>query len=205
MRRVNGPMNDLAFRYLHPHDDDRILEVGFAHGALLERLLARPTHGYVAGAEISGTMLDAAMARYRRELATGRLDLRLGSIMALPFDDARFDAVVSVNTVYFWPDLDTGLRELARVLEPGGRLVLVQRAHSRDSLRYTVRTEEGELPVDSLVARVEQAGFRVRHRLLRKVPFQMALVIAAEKQPADAEQVGPSMLRRRTYASSLPN
>jgi ubiquinone/menaquinone biosynthesis C-methylase UbiE len=45
----------------------------------------------------------------------------------LPFADAAFDKVLCVHVVYFWQNLDDGLREIARVLKPGGRIALVFR------------------------------------------------------------------------------
>ena len=48
-----------------------------------------------------------------------------GDVMALPFADASYDAALAVETVYFWPDLTAGLREAARVLRPGGALLVV--------------------------------------------------------------------------------
>ena len=42
----------------------------------------------------------------------------------MPFQDASVDGLLSVNTIYFWPDPAAALREIRRVLRPGGRLVL---------------------------------------------------------------------------------
>jgi ubiquinone/menaquinone biosynthesis C-methylase UbiE len=51
-------------------------------------------------------------------------DLHLADAAALPFPDASFERVLCVNTIYFWPDPARALREIHRVLKPGGRLVL---------------------------------------------------------------------------------
>lgn len=45
--------------------------------------------------------------------------------MALPFEEASFDLVSAFETVYFWPDLNRGFREVFRVLAPGGRFLVV--------------------------------------------------------------------------------
>ena len=47
-----------------------------------------------------------------------------GDAANLPYADTSFDKVFSVHTLYFWPDLDAGLREMQRVLRPGGDLLL---------------------------------------------------------------------------------
>ena len=69
-------------------------------------------------------MLRRVDARLRRCGLNGRESLLEGLVDSLPFEAGRFDCACSVNTVYFWPDLHRGLAELARVLRPGGRLVL---------------------------------------------------------------------------------
>ena len=63
--------------------------------------------------------------------ASGRLRVIEGSVEALPFRTGYFDVVTAFETVYFWPDLEAGLRETARVLGPGGRLVIVNEVADR--------------------------------------------------------------------------
>ena len=103
---------------------ERVLEVGFGGASLLAQLCEDASGGFVAGAEVSDEMLAAANKRLRRQIASGRLAVVRGSVDSLPFGKAEFDKACSVNTTYFWPDLGRGLAELARVVRPGGRLVL---------------------------------------------------------------------------------
>lgn len=129
--RGNRTMNALALRQLAPAPDDRVLEVGFGGGALFRDLLAGGC-ALVAGLDLSPEMVARARRRFRGELAAGRAELRAGSIDAIPHPAGAFSAVVSVNTLYFWPDADRALAECRRVLAPGGRLVLC--FTSRDAL-----------------------------------------------------------------------
>jgi SAM-dependent methyltransferase len=57
-------------------------------------------------------------------VTTGRLDVRRGTLSALPYADKSFDKIVSINTLYFWDYPGEELREVRRVLKPGGRLFL---------------------------------------------------------------------------------
>ncbi|MFC4945424.1 class I SAM-dependent methyltransferase [Pseudonocardia sp. GCM10023141] len=59
-----------------------------------------------------------------REIAGGRVRVDPGDAADTGRPDASLDLVVSVNTVAIWPELDTGVAELRRVLRPGGRRVL---------------------------------------------------------------------------------
>ncbi len=87
-------------------------------------LLEAAPRGMVTGIERSRAMLQSVGPRLRAQVHRGALRLAAGSVDALPFRDACFDGACSVNTIYFWESLETGLSELWRVLAPGGRLVL---------------------------------------------------------------------------------
>ena len=122
--RANVRGNALVFEVMAVDPSEHVLEVGFGGGDLLVRLADAVSDGRVEGVELSDAMLGRARARIRRHGLADRVRLQDGSVEALPFDAGRFDCVCSVNTIYFWPDLHRGLAELARVLRPGGRLVL---------------------------------------------------------------------------------
>ena len=122
--RANVRTNALVFEVMAVDPSERVLEVGFGGGDLIVRLAGAVAGGRVEGVELSDPMLRRVRARVRRRGLADRVRLRAGSVDALPFDAGRFDCACSVNTIYFWPDLHRGLAELARVLRPGGRLVL---------------------------------------------------------------------------------
>jgi SAM-dependent methyltransferase len=104
-----------------------VLEVGFGHGATIGRLAAAVSGGWVAGVDPSAEMCRMAARRNRRAIEDGRVVLHQASAEALPFAEASFDKVLLVHTVYFWPDLGRPFREIARVLRPGGRVVVAHR------------------------------------------------------------------------------
>jgi ubiquinone/menaquinone biosynthesis C-methylase UbiE len=93
----------------------RVLEVGCGWGELAE-WVERET-----GAEVVPTDLSPRMVELARERG---LDARLADVQQLPFEDGSFDAAVAAWMLYHVPDLNRGLSELARVLRPGGRLVV---------------------------------------------------------------------------------
>jgi len=105
--------------------NDRFLDLGCGLGAALE-------HAVTTGANIVGIDPSPSMV----ERAAGRVpqaEVRLGSAEAIPFEDDRFTAALSVSTFHHWADAETGLKEVRRVLAQGGRLLIVERKLKRDS------------------------------------------------------------------------
>ena len=124
LERANVAMNSLTLEELALGASDRLLEIGFGSGQLLERVLRERSPAFVAGIDISQEMVDHATQRLRRYVAAGSAHLGIGSVGAIPFADGDFTHICSVNTLYFWPDPLRALAECRRVLERGGRLAL---------------------------------------------------------------------------------
>ena len=107
---------------------DVLVDVGFGGGLGLELLLRRVQgvggDGHVHGAEVSRTMVEAAGRRFRREISAGRLQLHQAAMENLPFGGGAVQAVMTLNTIYFVPDLAGAFGEVCRVLRPGGTLVV---------------------------------------------------------------------------------
>ncbi len=122
LNRVNARTNGRAVERLGPQPGDRALDVGFGGGVGLALLAGRAA--FVAGIDHSGPAVAAARTRFADDIAAGRMQLEQASVDAIPFGDDSFDRVLGVHTVYFWRDPDRALREILRVLAPGGRLLL---------------------------------------------------------------------------------
>jgi len=97
----------------------RVLDVGCGTGELLRRLRAKFPDAALAGLDPVAEMLDCA-----REKLSGREDLRIGYADSLPWPAASFDVVVSCNMFHYITHPVEALREMARVIRPGGALVL---------------------------------------------------------------------------------
>ena len=69
-------------------------------------------------------MVVVCAKRFAPLVKSGHLELACAGAEALPYEADRFTKACTVNTIYFWPDASVPLKELARVLRPGGRLVV---------------------------------------------------------------------------------
>jgi ubiquinone/menaquinone biosynthesis C-methylase UbiE len=124
LNRRNVNMNAKGVEALGVGEGDRALDLGFGGGVGIRALLAAGA-SHVTGAELSGDMVALGRRAFADEIAAGRVELVEGSLPSLPFGDGAFDVVITANTIYFWPDTEAGMRELRRVLAPGGRLGIV--------------------------------------------------------------------------------
>ena len=103
-----------------PVQDADVLDAGCGDGALACAMAS-------GGASVTGLDADPVMlaaARARAAMTGARVTFLPGRIEQLPLADARFDVVVAVTVLCFVADAATAVREMARVLRPGGRLVL---------------------------------------------------------------------------------
>ncbi len=152
---TGGPMMEAAFAALDPWAGEAILDLGVGGGALSRRLAG-------AGVVVTGVdPSDIAIARARRRTG-GKATFLEGRGEAIPLPFASMDKAASVNTVYFWPALAPVMAELARVLRPGGRLVLGFQTAS------SVRAWPGHVhgfhawEDEAIAQAVEAAGFAIR-------------------------------------------
>jgi len=114
---TSGPhAPDVLWQTLVEWGPRRVLEVGGGPGELSERM-QRELGASVSFVDLSPRMVELAQVR--------GIDAQVGDIQELPFEDGTFDTVVAAWMLYHVPDIDRGLAEVSRVLQPGGALVAV--------------------------------------------------------------------------------
>jgi SAM-dependent methyltransferase len=115
-----------------------LLDVGCGGGATINKLAALASDGKVYGIDYSVASVATARNVNARWIEAGRVAIQQGVVSHLPFPDGKVDIVSAIETHYYWPDLVADLREILRVLKPGGRLVVVAETYrnSRYGLLY---------------------------------------------------------------------
>ncbi|HKV28035.1 MAG TPA: class I SAM-dependent methyltransferase [Candidatus Acidoferrales bacterium] len=96
---------------------DEVLDVGCGGGWLVREIASRVPQGRVLGMDVS----DEMIGRARRSAAGLRnVEFEIGGVDAIPRGANSFDRVISVESSYYWPDPAAGIRQIFRVLRPGG-------------------------------------------------------------------------------------
>jgi ubiquinone/menaquinone biosynthesis C-methylase UbiE len=133
MARMNRPCAAWTIDLLKVRRDDRILEIGFGPGVGIQLLAEMASAGHVDGIDPSQEMVEHAASRNATAIKRGQVDLRIGSVECLPFEDNTFDKALAINSMQVWPDPGAGLSEIRRVMKSGGTLALSFTIHSDQS------------------------------------------------------------------------
>jgi SAM-dependent methyltransferase len=102
-----------------------ILDIGCGGGRTVAKLASVAADGKVHGIDHSAASVATARITNAQSITAGHVKIQQASVSHLPFPSDSFDVVTAVETHYYWPNLGADLREILRVLKPGGRLAIV--------------------------------------------------------------------------------
>ena len=124
MKADEGLYRELV-ELVEPPDDIRLLDVGCGPGFLAIMLAQTNPTARVTGMDFSPRQVTFANRNLER---SGVSNCRFieADAMDLPFEDGSFDIVTSIFSIKYWPDPGRGLREIRRVLDPGGALYMAE-------------------------------------------------------------------------------
>jgi demethylmenaquinone methyltransferase/2-methoxy-6-polyprenyl-1,4-benzoquinol methylase/ArsR family transcriptional regulator len=138
---------------------DSVLDLGTGTGRMLELLAPLATRA--VGIDQSPQMLALARARIER-CGLRNAQLRQGDLYALPIDRNSYDLVVLHQVLHYLDDPSRAVREAARALRPGGRLVIVDFApHGEEALREAHAHRRLGFAHDEITAMMSDAGLDV--------------------------------------------
>lgn len=120
MHESNIRMTRAAIAALQISDGDLILELGHGNCRHLQEILEKAVQTSYYGLEISELMQKQASEINSAATQSNRASFHLYDGQKIPFSDNVFNKILTVNTIYFWENPESFIKEIHRVLKPGG-------------------------------------------------------------------------------------
>jgi ubiquinone/menaquinone biosynthesis C-methylase UbiE len=166
MNVSHSKLTDWGLEHVSIENHYTILDVGCGGGRTVNKLAAIATEGKVYGVDYSDESVAATKRTNAQWIKLGRVGARHGSVSQLPFPDGMFDLITAVETHFWWPNLPNDMREVFRVLKPGGTLIVIAEVYkganttvSRLAEKYASQTGMKLLSVEEHRELLINAGY----------------------------------------------
>ena len=133
MNQSHSKLTDWGLTHIRIEKDFTILDVGCGGGRTIGKLAATASNGKVYGIDYAAGSVATSHARNKELIRAGQVQIQQASVSKLPFPADTFDLVTAIETQYYWPDLPSDMREVLRVLKPGGVLTIIAETYKGGS------------------------------------------------------------------------
>ena len=166
MNSSHSKLTDGGLHHISIDTHDTILDVGCGGGRTVAQLADIAKQGKVYGIDHSGESVAASKKYVTQYITLGRVEILHGSVSQLPFPNNMFDLVTAVETHFWWTNLPGGMREIFRVLKPGGTLIFIAEIYkgatttaAKFAEKYAARARMTLLSVDEHREHFTSAGY----------------------------------------------
>lgn len=161
MNEGNKFINELSYKALSLQEWDNVLEIGPGNGAFVSELIEPFEYVGYTGLDYSGLMIEEAKKVNATLISRGRVRFVEGNISGLDFKNKAFNKIITVNTLYFWPEPQKNLAELNRVLADDGKLIMAIRP--KRNMEVLPITEFGFTlySKEDIIQLLEKGGFNI--------------------------------------------
>ncbi len=125
MNRGHKPLTMWGLTHVNIEPDYVILDVGCGGGKTVNHLAKRAPRGKVFGIDYSADMVEYSKKVNKKLIAENRVQIVEASVEKMGFSDDFFDLVTAIETYYFWSSFSDAVKEIRRVLKPGGQFLMV--------------------------------------------------------------------------------
>ena len=158
-----------------------VLDVGCGGGKTVNRLAQLAPHGKVFGIDCSADMVKFSKKINKRLIAQNRVEIIDGAVEKMSFEDNFFDLLTAFETYYFWTKFPDALKEILRVLKPGGKLLLGNEMIAGGTPAKIVEETHVKLfPLEEIHKVMESVGF-VNIEAFTKVQSPWNAILAQKK------------------------
>ena len=141
MNIINQKQYNAILKHMKLEPNDTVLDIGFGNGYLLNKLFKQNNNITIYGIEISNDMLNRVRNRNMEKINNGTLKLFLENISKTAFMENTFDKIYTVNTIYFWNELDKCFSEIKRILKHNG--IFINVFYTKEYLNKIIYTGYG--------------------------------------------------------------
>ncbi len=122
--RGNASLNAFTQELMTIQKDDKILEIGFGTGNMINQIAEQIDNGFIDGIDFSDTMLSIAQKRNKKNIKNRKVRLIEADFDQIPLEKEKYTKVCSVNTLYFWKNPENTAKKIVEILKPKGKLFL---------------------------------------------------------------------------------
>ena len=149
-----------ALKAINPQKDDKYLEIGFGSGIFIKKYMSHVSK--IAGIDYSKDMVELAIDINGKLVESGKAEFIQGDASSLPWDDNDFSVVAAIETFFFWTETEKSLKEIFRVLKPGGRLIIEMAFNKDDGVDHKRHIKKFNLKLysgEEMEKLLKKAGF----------------------------------------------
>jgi ubiquinone/menaquinone biosynthesis C-methylase UbiE len=129
MNLGHARLRSWGLSHISIRSDAKILDIGCGGGGTVKALAKYAPNGKVCGIDYSADMVQLSKKVNNALIKKDLVEIKQGTVSSLPFSDNIFDLATAFETYYFWPNLIEDLKEIKRVLKPGGTLLIANEVY----------------------------------------------------------------------------
>jgi arsenite methyltransferase len=161
-------------------DNDKVLEIGYGTGVLLNELARGNKTLKLFGSDFSRVMYNAAGRKNKAFLEQGRISLAHGDV--LDYKEGGFNVIYALNVTYFWDDLPKHLAKVRELLGEGGRLYFYMSSPEHlDKIEFTHNEVFNKYSLAEVLTALKQTGYHNVGHTVRQTELGEGYLVAAEK------------------------
>ncbi len=162
MNGGHAKMADWGMSHLHSIGPKEIVEIGCGGGRNAGELMRRYPAAHLTAVDYSDISVGKAKEYNKAMIDAGRCAVMQGDVSKLDLPEEKFDLATAFETVYFWPGLEKCFTQVAKVLKPGAKFLIVNEADGIDeaSLKYEKIIDGMKChTIEEITSALESAGF----------------------------------------------